>query len=84
MGFGSVYEQELHIRIVDGLVVARRTIDNRGRSLNETELAVRISLAGRISSTATTTGTESRAPASSREEWIDVPLIREQEFGARH
>jgi hypothetical protein len=40
MGFGSVYEQELHIRIVDGLVVARRTIDNRGRVWDETELAV--------------------------------------------
>jgi hypothetical protein len=31
MGFGSVYEQELHVRIEAGLVGASRLIDNRGK-----------------------------------------------------
>jgi len=30
MGFGSVYEHELHITIESGVVVMTRTIDNRG------------------------------------------------------
>lgn len=29
MGFGSVYEQELHIKVENGVVVMTRTIDNR-------------------------------------------------------
>jgi hypothetical protein len=31
MGFGSVYEQELHVRIEDGVVAATRLIANRGK-----------------------------------------------------
>lgn len=31
MGFGSTYEEELHIKIEQGRVVGRRVIDNRGR-----------------------------------------------------
>jgi hypothetical protein len=32
MGFGSVYEQELHVKIEKGLVGATRLIDNRGKA----------------------------------------------------
>jgi len=38
MGFGSVYEQELHIKVEKGLVVKSRTIDNRGKTFDEWEL----------------------------------------------
>lgn len=38
MGFGSVYEQELHLKIEQGVVVARRTIDNRGRPHDREQL----------------------------------------------
>lgn len=38
MGFGSVYEQELHIKIERGVVVKRSLIDNRGRKFDEREL----------------------------------------------
>jgi hypothetical protein len=31
MGFGSVYEEEVHIKIEKGLVTATRVIDNRGK-----------------------------------------------------
>jgi hypothetical protein len=31
MGFGSVYEEEVHVKIERGVVVASRTIDNRGK-----------------------------------------------------
>lgn len=31
MGFGSVYAEELHIRVENGEVVGRRVVDNRGR-----------------------------------------------------
>ncbi len=41
MGFGSVYEQELHIKIEDGMVVASRVIDNRGKRFNVQELALK-------------------------------------------
>jgi hypothetical protein len=41
MGFGSVYEEELHIRVEQGHIVARRTIDNRGRQWNRQDLAIR-------------------------------------------
>ena len=40
MGFGSVYEQELHIKIECGLVVDQRTIGNRGRNHNWYELGL--------------------------------------------
>jgi hypothetical protein len=38
MGFGSVYEFERHIKIVDGLVVEERIIDNRNKDVNPGEL----------------------------------------------
>jgi hypothetical protein len=38
MGFGTVYEQEVHIKIENGVVVSTRTIDNRGKELNEWEI----------------------------------------------
>ena len=38
MGFGSVYEQELHIRITKGIVVRTRLIDNRGKTFDKWEL----------------------------------------------
>lgn len=43
MGFGSVYEEELHIRIERGVVQASRTIDNRDktRAHDEYELGLR-------------------------------------------
>jgi hypothetical protein len=38
MGFGSVYETELHIRIEQGRVSGRRVYDNRGRTFHRHEL----------------------------------------------
>lgn len=38
MGFGSVYEQELHIKIENGIVVDSRVIDNRGKNFDERQL----------------------------------------------
>ncbi|MBN2472894.1 MAG: hypothetical protein JXN59_19385 [Anaerolineae bacterium] len=38
MGFGSVYEEEVHIKIRKGRVVKRRIIDNRGKDFNAREL----------------------------------------------
>jgi hypothetical protein len=38
MGFGSIYEFERHIKIVDGLVVDERIIDNRNRDIDRGEL----------------------------------------------
>lgn len=38
MGFGSVYEQEIHVKIERGLVVASRVIDNRGQNHNAGDL----------------------------------------------
>jgi hypothetical protein len=35
MGFGSVYEEELHIKIVRGIVTKTRTIDNREKKLGK-------------------------------------------------
>lgn len=32
MGFGSIYEREIHIKIENGVIVKRRTIDNRERA----------------------------------------------------
>jgi hypothetical protein len=40
MGFGSVYAQELHVRIENGLVAGSRLIDNTGKRFNETKLAL--------------------------------------------
>jgi len=41
MGFGTVFEQELHIKIEDGIVTKTRTIDNRGREHDESTLGPR-------------------------------------------
>jgi hypothetical protein len=38
MGFGSVYEQEVHVKIERGVVVASRIIDNRGKEHDPEEL----------------------------------------------
>src|ERR1043166_7074348 len=38
MGFGSVYEEELHIHVERGRVTGTRTYDNRGKDHNEWEL----------------------------------------------
>jgi len=39
MGFASVYEHEVHIKIENGVVVASRVIDNRGKSFSESRVA---------------------------------------------
>ena len=41
MGFGSVHEQEVHIKIEKGMVVTTRVIDNRGKEHNEWEIGWR-------------------------------------------
>jgi hypothetical protein len=41
MGFGSVFEQEIHVKIKNGKVVTSRVIDNRGKSIDELELGWR-------------------------------------------
>jgi len=41
MGFGSVYEQEIHIKIENGKVVKSRVIDNRGKDVDTWRLAWR-------------------------------------------
>lgn len=41
MGFGSVYEEEVHIRIEEGEVTETRVLDNRGRAHDESELSSR-------------------------------------------
>jgi hypothetical protein len=41
MGFGSVYEQEIHVKVKDGQVVRSRVIDNRGKEFDSEELAWR-------------------------------------------
>jgi hypothetical protein len=38
MGFGSVYEEEVHIKIDAGRVVKSRVVDNRGKSYDEQEI----------------------------------------------
>ena len=38
MGFGSVYEQEIHVKIEKGKVVKSRVIDNRGKDFDTWEL----------------------------------------------
>jgi hypothetical protein len=41
MGFGSVYEQETHVKIEAGVVIACRVIDNRGKDHDMWELSRR-------------------------------------------
>jgi hypothetical protein len=41
MGFGSIYEMEIHVKIERGIVVASRTRDNRGRSHDPHQVAIR-------------------------------------------
>jgi len=38
MGFGSVFEQEVHVKIEKGVVVKYQTIDNRNKDVNKREL----------------------------------------------
>ena len=37
MGFASVYEEELHISVSDGVITGRTVLDNRGRGLDMDE-----------------------------------------------
>ena len=41
MGFGSVYEQEAHVKVEKGIVTSSRVIDNRGTEYDESELGWR-------------------------------------------
>jgi len=41
MGFGSVFEQEVQVKVERGLVTAERTVDNRGKSFDRHELTWR-------------------------------------------
>lgn len=41
MGFGSVYEREIHIKVDNGIVTKRKEIDNRNKQLNENSLAIK-------------------------------------------
>ena len=41
MGFGTVYEQEVHVKIEGGEVVKSQIIDNRGKEFNQSELGWR-------------------------------------------
>ncbi len=38
MGFGSVYEKELHVKIEAGVVTGSRVVDNRGKRFDERSL----------------------------------------------
>lgn len=38
MGFGSVHEEEVHIKIENGVVVTTRVVDNRGKVYDESEI----------------------------------------------
>ena len=38
MGFGTVYEKEIHIKISKGVVIKTKTIDNRGKKFDKGEL----------------------------------------------
>jgi hypothetical protein len=46
MGFGTVFEMEIHVKIENGAVTASRTIDNRGKRYDHHELTMR-SMPGR-------------------------------------
>jgi hypothetical protein len=41
MGFGSVYEEEVHVKIERGQLVASRLVNNRGKKQDERELGSR-------------------------------------------
>lgn len=41
MGFGSVFERELHIKVEQGIVVASRVVDNRGQPHDQWEIGGR-------------------------------------------
>jgi hypothetical protein len=41
MGFGSVFEKELHVEVEKGMVTATRVIDNRGKQFDKWELGFR-------------------------------------------
>jgi hypothetical protein len=41
MGFGSVYEQEIHIKIEQGIVTASRITDNRNKDFSESNLSMK-------------------------------------------
>lgn len=38
MGFGSVYEEEVHVRVENGQIVATQVVDNRGKDVDPREL----------------------------------------------
>ena len=38
MGFGAVYEEEVHVKIEKGMVTAARVVDNRGVDFDERSL----------------------------------------------
>jgi hypothetical protein len=40
MGFGSVYESEIHIRVERGRITGRQVRDNRGRTFDENALGI--------------------------------------------
>ncbi len=39
MGFGTVYEKELHIKIEEGVVIKEREIDNSSKDINKRKLS---------------------------------------------
>lgn len=41
MGFGTVFEEELHIKIESGVVTNTRTVDNRGHEHDDPELGLK-------------------------------------------
>ena len=41
MGFASVYEREIHIKIDQGVVVSSETIENRGKEIDPWDLGFR-------------------------------------------
>jgi len=38
MGYGSVFEQEIHLKIVNGYLSKKKVIDNRGKAVDRYEL----------------------------------------------
>jgi hypothetical protein len=40
MGFGSVYEEEIHVKVEKGVVTASRVVDNRGKPFDRSELSL--------------------------------------------
>jgi hypothetical protein len=41
MGFGSVHEQEVHVKVDRGIVTSSRVIDNRGKDFESWQLGWR-------------------------------------------